>query len=73
MTCLLCQNWAATTPEQLTIRLRNMSRQPETKVHKCTACGGTDWATTSVFVVTAERKRHGRWDEFLQRWIKRPS
>jgi hypothetical protein len=65
--CQLCQNWAATTVDQLNARLRNASKNPGTQPYACPNCGSTDWLTTSEYVVSLSQQTHNWWGNFLQR------
>lgn len=50
MICEQCEKWAATSARQLKNRQRNMALVPSAEPMTCHKCGGTEWATTAMYI-----------------------
>ena len=59
--CDVCTPWVARTAETLRSRLRTVRRYPGTEFNKCPKCRDTEWATTSAFICTRERRQEKWW------------
>jgi hypothetical protein len=73
MTCHRCNQWAATTREQLDNRLRRMAGHPKADVFPCEICHGRDWATTDKFLREDFSVPPSLWTRFLRTVFRGPS
>lgn len=68
MLCPTCQSWCAITEKQLSVRINNISGNPEVQISKCPKCNGVEWATTAAMIRHKQQQPKSRWRRFLDKF-----